>query len=165
MDVVVFLDSLTRLAHACNNLQNQGNRANPERLDPASLERAKAFFGSARETSKAGSLTIFATVLTDTGNPGDAMVLQEFQGTCNHEIVLSRELAELPAWPGIDLGRTQSRRDDLLGTADQIRALAMLRKTLASLPAPEARGWLLGELSRFDSNPAFLKDLLDRQSG
>lgn len=165
VDVVVFVDSLTRLARASNSIPQPGTRTRTASPDAFSLEMPKAFFGSARETENAGSLTLFATVLVETGNPLDQLIFDGFQGTGNMEIVLSRELAEQRIRPGIDPGRTGTRRDEKLSDSAQAQASHALRQHLLGMDEAEATLWLMDQLSRFPTNQAFLTAFARQQSG
>ncbi len=131
-DVVILLDSITRLARAYNLTVTPSGRTLSGGLDPASLYMPKAFFGAARNTREAGSLTILATALTETGSKMDDVVFEEFKGTGNMEVVLSRKLQERRVFPAIDVAKSATRREDLLLTRQQLEAVNIIRRDLSN---------------------------------
>ena len=163
-DVVIFLDSLTRLARAWNSIQSEGGRTMTGGLDISAMDRPKAFFGSARETENGGSLTIFATALIDTGSQMDQVIFEEFQGTGNMEIRLTRELADKRIWPSIDISRSGTRREDLVFRTGEASVVTALRRHLLEMNDQDAIKWLLGKLEQAPTNPAFLAAFERQQS-
>lgn len=137
-DVMVLLDSITRLARAYNLTVQPSGRTLSGGLDPAALHMPKRFFGAARNMREGGSLTILATALVDTGSKMDDVVFEEFKGTGNMEIVLDRKLSEKRVFPAIDLPKSSTRRDDLLLTQDEIEANFLIRKAFNSNKSEEA---------------------------
>lgn len=137
-DVMVLLDSITRLARAYNLTVQPSGRTLSGGLDPAALHMPKRFFGAARNMREGGSLTILATALVDTGSKMDDVVFEEFKGTGNMEIVLDRKLSEKRVFPAIDLPKSSTRRDDLLLTQDEIEANFLIRKAFNSNKTEEA---------------------------
>ena len=132
-DVMVLLDSLTRLARAYNLTVTPSGRTLSGGLDPAALHMPKKFFGAARNMREGGSLTILATALVDTGSRLDDMVFEEFKGTGNMELVLDRKLSERRIFPAIDITRSGTRREDLLLTPDELTAVSTIRKSISGL--------------------------------
>ncbi len=140
-DVVIILDSITRLARAYNNIDRGSGRTLSGGIGAEAMERPKKFFGSARmvDPSKgSGSLTIIATALIDTGSRADEVIFEEFKGTGNAEIVLSRELAERRIFPAIDLSASSTRREELLLDPESLKRSHELRNTASDLPASKA---------------------------
>lgn len=129
-DVVVLLDSITRLARAYNLTVTPSGRTLSGGLDPAALHMPKRFFGAARNMREGGSLTILATALVDTGSRMDDVVFEEFKGTGNMEIVLDRHLSEKRVFPAIDIQKSSTRREDLLLSRDELEAVFVMRKAL-----------------------------------
>ncbi len=142
-DVIILLDSITRLARAYNLTCQSSGRTLSGGLDPAALHMPKKFFGAARNMREGGSLTILATALVDTGSKMDDVVFEEFKGTGNMEIVLDRKLSEKRVFPAIDLARSSTRRDDLLLTPDEYEAMDIIRKALNSARPDDAAERLL----------------------
>ena len=136
-DVMILLDSITRLARAYNLTVTGSGRTLSGGLDPASLYMPKRFFGAARNTREAGSLTILATALVDTGSKMDDVVYEEFKGTGNMELVLSRKLQERRVFPAIDVVKSSTRREDLLLTKEELEAINVIRKRLKQEEAVE----------------------------
>ena len=137
-DVMVLLDSLTRLARAYNLTVTPSGRTLSGGLDPAALHMPKKFFGAARNMREGGSLTILATALVDTGSRLDDMVFEEFKGTGNMELVLDRKLSERRIFPAIDITRSGTRREDLLLTPDELTAVSTIRKSISGLKNDDA---------------------------
>ena len=137
-DVVVLLDSITRLARAYNLTVQASGRTLSGGLDPAALHMPKKFFGSARNMREGGSLTILATALVDTGSRMDDVVFEEFKGTGNMELVLDRSLSEKRIFPAIDLPKSSTRREDLLLSPAEQEAVLNIRKALSSARSDEA---------------------------
>ncbi len=155
-DVVILLDSITRLARAYNAVSPQSGRVLSGGIDSTALQRPKRFFGSARNVEEGGSMTIIATALVDTGSRMDDVIFEEFKGTGNMEVVLDRSLADRRTWPAIDLHKSGTRKEDLLINEDQLGPIYKLRKALAPLNPPEAMQLLLDRLGRTGSNAEFL---------
>ena len=157
-DVVVLMDSLTRLARACNALA-PGGRAMSGGLAPGVLQRPKRFFGAARNIEEGGSLTIIATVLVETGSRMDDVIFEEFKGTGNAEIRLDRALSEMRVFPAIDLARSGTRREELLLTDDEAEGVRAVRRILSQGHTREATQQLIGMLEKTGSNKEFFKKL------
>ena len=137
-DVIILLDSITRLARAYNLTVPPSGRTLSGGLDPAALHMPKRFFGAARNMREGGSLTILATALVDTGSKMDDVVYEEFKGTGNMELVLDRKLSEKRIFPAIDIVKSGTRREDLLLTPDEQAAMDNMRKALNGMRADEA---------------------------
>ena len=156
--VVVLMDSLTRLARACNALA-PGGRAMSGSLAPGVLQRPKRFFGAARNIEEGGSLTIIATVLVETGSRMDDVIFEEFKGTGNAEIRLDRALSEMRVFPAIDLARSGTRREELLLTDEEAEGVRAVRRILSQGHTREATQQLIGMLEKTGSNKEFFKKL------
>ena len=137
-DVMILLDSITRLARAYNLTVSPSGRTLSGGLDPAALHMPKRFFGAARNMREGGSLTILATALVDTGSKMDDVVFEEFKGTGNMELVLDRKLSEKRVFPAIDLPKSSTRRDDLLLTQDELEANYIMRKAFNGAKSDDA---------------------------
>ena len=157
-DVVVLMDSLTRLARACNALA-PGGRAMSGGLAPGVLQRPKRFFGAARNIEEGGSLTIIATVLVETGSRMDDVIFEEFKGTGNSEIRLDRSLSEARIFPAIDLTRSGTRHEELLLTPAEREGVSAVRSMLAQGHTREATAQLLSMLEKTQSNKEFFRKL------
>jgi hypothetical protein len=155
-DVIILLDSITRLARAYNLTVLPSGRTLSGGLDPAALHMPKRFFGAARNMREGGSLTILATALVDTGSRMDDVVYEEFKGTGNMELVLDRKLSEKRVFPAIDILKSGTRRDDLLLSSREKEAVDVVRKNLSSLKADEAVEKILDTFSRTKSNAEFI---------
>ena len=131
-DVIILLDSLTRLARAYNLVVPPSGRTLSGGIDPAALYKPKKFFGAARNIEEGGSLTILATALVDTGSRMDDVIYEEFKGTGNQELHLSRELAERRVFPAVDIKRSGTRKEELLLSQEKLDALWKLRKNLSN---------------------------------
>ena len=153
--VVVLMDSLTRLARACNALA-PGGRAMSGGLAPGVLQRPKRFFGAARNIENGGSLTIIATALVETGSRMDDIIYEEFKGTGNMEIYLDRHLAEKRIFPAIDINRTGTRKEDLLLPEDVLNRVWILRKILAPMSPIDSMEFLLDKMRGTKSNKDFM---------
>ena len=156
--VVVLMDSLTRLARACNELA-PGGRAMSGGLAPGVLQRPKRFFGAARNIEEGGSLTIIATVLVETGSRMDDVIFEDFKGTGNAEIRLDRALSEMRVFPAIDLARSGTRREELLLTDEEAEGVRAVRRILSQGHTREATQQLIGMLEKTGSNKEFFKKL------
>ncbi|MDE2876705.1 MAG: transcription termination factor Rho [Gemmatimonadota bacterium] len=160
-DVVILLDSITRLARAYNTLAPHSGRILSGGVDANALARPKRFFGSARNIQWGGSLTIIATALIETGSRMDEVIFEEFKGTGNMELVLDREIAGLRIFPAIDLNRSGTRREELLLTETELNRVYLLRSFLAQMPPPEAIEFLMDRMRAHRTNAAFLKAMAE----
>ncbi len=161
-DVVLIVDSLTRLARAYNTVEKGTGRTLSGGLDAQSLEKPKRFLGSARRVDPArggGSLTIIATALVDTGSRMDQVIFEEFKGTGNSELVLSRELAERRIFPAIDLVASATRREELLLNEEALAAGRVLRQRIAGMTPIDAMNDLLTDMRRSRSNSELVREL------
>ena len=159
LDVVVLLDSLTRLGRAYNRSIDGSGRTMTGGVDIRALETPKRQFGAARKIENGGSLTILATALVETGSRMDDLIFEEFKGTGNQEIQLDRRLSEKRIWPAINIPKSGTRKEELLVEEWMLPKLHMLRRTLSSLPVDEEMPQLLKALERFPTNEAFLRHL------
>lgn len=155
-DVIIFLDSITRLARAWNTECNQSGRTMTGGLDANALQNPKAFFGSARKLEEGGSLTILATALIDTGSRMDDVIFEEFKGTGNLEIVLSRQLADKRIYPSIDINLSGTRREEKLMDPEEHRRICLLRRALHDLNPPDAMDMLVEKMRKTQNNAEFL---------
>ena len=158
-DVVILLDSITRVGRAYNAVTPSSGRVLTGGLDANALQRPKRFFGAARNVEEGGSLTILATALTDTGSRMDEVIFEEFKGTGNMEIYLDRHLAERRIFPAIDINRSGTRREDLLLDEDTLNRVWILRKLLAPMQPAEAMEFLLEKMRGTRSNRQFLASM------
>ena len=155
-DVVILLDSITRLGRAYNAVTPSSGRVLSGGLDANALQRPKRFFGAARNIEGGGSLTIIATALIDTGSRMDEVIFEEFKGTGNMEIYLDRHLAEKRVFPGIDINRTGTRKEDLLLSDDVLKRVWILRKILAPMSSIDSMEFLLDKMRGTKSNEEFI---------
>ncbi|MBI5698715.1 transcription termination factor Rho [Candidatus Saganbacteria bacterium] len=155
-DVVILLDSITRLARAYNLVTPPSGRTLSGGLDPTCLHRPKRFFGAARNIEEGGSLTIVATALVETGSRMDDIIYEEFKGTGNMELHLNRKLADRRIFPAIDIKMSGTRKEELLLTDQELGKVRLLRKILDSYEAVDATEQLIERLKSFKSNKAFL---------
>ncbi len=155
-DVMILLDSITRLARAYNLTVPPSGRTLSGGLDPAALHMPKRFFGAARNMREGGSLTILATALVDTGSKMDDVVYEEFKGTGNMELVLDRKLQEKRVFPAVDIAKSGTRREDLLLTPDELRAVEVMRRGLNGMRAEEATDQILDLFAHTRSNAEFV---------
>lgn len=160
-DVVIFLDSITRLARAWNSEVPQSGKLLTGGLDANALQKPKAFFGSARKVEEGGSLTIIATALVDTGSRMDDVIFEEFKGTGNMEIVLDRALVDKRIWPAIDISRSGTRREEMLLDPEEYRRTNLLRRAMSELSPSDAMDQLLKGLGKTKTNAEFLMSLKD----
>lgn len=158
-DVVIFLDSITRLGRAWNQECPQSGKTLSGGLDANALQKPKAFFGSARKVEEGGSLTIIATALIDTGSKMDDVIFEEFKGTGNLEIVLDRSLVERRIWPAIDINRSGTRREEKLMDPDEFERICMVRRVLTDMNPPDAMELLTSKLRKAKTNAEFLMGL------
>ena len=155
-DVVILLDSITRLGRAYNAVTPSSGRVLSGGLDANALQRPKRFFGAARNIEGGGSLTIIATALIDTGSRMDEVIFEEFKGTGNMEIYLDRHLAEKRVFPAIDINRTGTRKEDLLLSDDVLKRVWILRKILAPMSSIDSMEFLLDKMRGTKSNEEFI---------
>ena len=158
-DVVIFIDSITRLARAYNQVVPPSGRTLSGGLDPAALHMPKRFFGAARNMREGGSLTILATALVDTGSKMDDVVYEEFKGTGNMELVLDRKLQEKRVFPAIDIVKSGTRREDLLLSGEELEAVNNMRRALNGMKADEAVENILNMFARTRSNAELIQVL------
>ena len=155
-DVMILLDSITRLTRAYNLTEPSSGRTLSGGLDPAALHMPKRFFGAARNMREGGSLTILATALIETGSKMDGVVYEEFKGTGNMEMVLDRKLSERRIFPAIDMQKSSTRRDDLLLTSEELEAINMIRRAFNGLKSDEAVNQVLELFSKTRNNIEFI---------
>jgi transcription termination factor Rho len=160
-DVVIFLDSVTRLARAWNSECPPSGKVLSGGLDANAMQRPKRFFGSARKVEEGGSLTIIATALIETGSRMDEVIFEEFKGTGNQEIFLDRKLVDKRIWPAIDIERSGTRREEMLMDPEEHRRVNVLRRVLSEMQATEAMDLLTTRLGKTKSNAEFLMSLKD----
>lgn len=160
-DVVILLDSITRLARAYNTVSPASGKVLSGGVDANALHKPKRFFGAARNIENGGSLTIIATALTDTGSKMDDVIFEEFKGTGNMELQLSRQLANKRIYPAVDIMASSTRRDDLLHSKETIQRMWILRRYLSDMTPVEAMEFFKDRLEKTDSNEEFLASMND----
>ncbi len=160
-DVVIFLDSITRLARAWNAECPSSGKILSGGIDANAMQRPKRFFGSARRVEEGGSLTIIATALIDTGSRMDEVIFEEFKGTGNQEIVLDRRLVDRRMWPSIDISSSGTRKEEMLMDPEEHRRVCLLRRVLNEMNAPDAMDLLTTRLKKTASNAEFLISIKD----
>ncbi len=158
-NVMIFLDSITRLARAWNAECPHSGKILSGGVDANALQRPKRFFGSARKVEEGGSLTILATALIETGSKMDDVIFEEFKGTGNLEIHLDRRLVDKRIWPAIDINRSGTRREEMLMDPEEHRRVCVLRRVLNEMNPPEAMELLVGRLAKTKSNAEFLMSM------
>jgi len=158
-DVVILLDSITRLARAYNTVVPPSGKVLSGGVDSNALQRPKRFFGAARNIEEGGSLTIAATALIDTGSRMDDVIFEEFKGTGNLELVLDRRLVDKRVFPSIDINRSGTRKEELLLPRDELNRIWVLRKVLNPLSVTESMELLLEKLSKSKTNSDFLRSM------
>ncbi|NOQ50623.1 MAG: transcription termination factor Rho, partial [Desulfuromonadaceae bacterium] len=158
-DVVILLDSLTRLARAYNTIIPSSGKILSGGVDAHALHKPKRFFGAARNIEEGGSLTIIATALVDTGSKMDEVIFEEFKGTGNMELHLDRRLADKRSFPAIDINRSGTRKEDLLVDATQLQRTWLLRKVLSSMNTVDSMEFLLDKLAETETNQEFLDSM------
>jgi transcription termination factor Rho len=158
-DVVIFLDSITRLARAWNSECPQSGKLLTGGLDANALQQPKRFFGSARKVEEGGSLTILATALVDTGSKMDDVIFEEFKGTGNLEIHLDRRLVDKRIWPAIDISKSGTRREEILMDPDEYRRVTVMRRVLADMDSPSAMELLVTRIAKTKTNAEFLMSM------
>lgn len=160
-DVVIFLDSITRLARAYNSVQPASGKVLSGGVDANALHKPKRFFGAARNTEEKGSLTIIATALIDTGSKMDEVIYEEFKGTGNMELHLSRKIAEKRVFPAIDYNRSGTRKEELLTTQEELQKMWILRKIIHPMGEIDAMEFLINKLAMTKTNDDFF-DMMKR---
>ena len=155
-DVVILLDSITRLARAYNLVMPSSGKTLSGGLDPAALHKPKKFFGAARNIENGGSLTILATSLIETGSRMDDVIFEEFKGTGNMEVHLDRKLSEKRIFPAIDINKSGTRREDLLLTKPEMETVFALRKALNNLPVSEVTEQIISQMTQTKNNEEFI---------
>jgi len=160
-DVVILLDSITRLARAHNAVAPQGGKLMSGGMEATAMQKPKAFFGAARNLVEGGSLTIVATALVETNSRMDELIFEEFKGTGNMELVLDRKLAEKRIFPAIDINKSGTRREELLLTPFEQQRVFLLRTFLADMPSDEALLFLLKRLERAENNQDFFEQMAE----
>ena len=158
-DVVILLDSITRLARAYNTVAPSSGRVLSGGVEATSLQRPKRFLGAARNIEEGGSLTIIATAMIETGSRMDEVIFEEFKGTGNSELCLDRKLSERRIFPAVDINRSSTRKENLLLTEDELNKVWILRKVLAPLGPVDAMTMLMERLSTTKSNKDFFKQM------
>jgi transcription termination factor Rho len=155
-DVLIFLDSITRLARAWNAECPHSGKILSGGIDANAMQRPKRFFGSARKVVEGGSLTIVATALIDTGSRMDEVIFEEFKGTGNQEIVLDRRLVDRRVWPAVDISRSGTRREEMLMDPEEHRRVCLLRRVINDMNPPDAMELLVNRLQKTKTNAEFL---------
>jgi transcription termination factor Rho len=160
-DVVILLDSITRLARAHNAVAPQGGRLMSGGMEATAMQKPKAFFGAARNLTEGGSLTIVATALIETNSRMDELIFEEFKGTGNMELVLDRKLAEKRIFPAIDINKSGTRREELLLSQKEQQRIFLLRTFLADMPSDDAMLFLLKRMERAQNNQEFFEQMAE----
>ena len=158
-DVVILLDSITRLTRAYNLVIPSSGRTLSGGIDPAALHKPKKFFGAARNIENGGSLTILATALVDTGSRMDDVIFEEFKGTGNMEVHLDRKLSEKRIFPAIDINKSGTRREDLLLTPRELETVFALRKAMNSLPVADVTEQVISLMAQSRNNEDFINKI------
>ena len=160
-DVVILLDSITRLARAYNTVSPASGKVLSGGVDANALHKPKRFFGAARNIENGGSLTIIATALTDTGSKMDDVIFEEFKGTGNMELQLDRKLSNKRIFPAVDITASSTRRDDLLLSQDTLNRMWILRKYLSDMNSIEAMTFIKDRMEKTSSNEELLLSMND----
>ena len=158
-DVVILLDSITRLTRAYNLVIPSSGRTLSGGIDPAALHKPKKFFGAARNIEHGGSLTILATALIDTGSRMDDVIFEEFKGTGNMEVHLDRKLSEKRIFPAIDINKSGTRREDLLLTKQERETVFALRKAMNSMPVSDFTEQVISQMTQTKNNDEFIEKM------
>ncbi len=158
-DVVILLDSITRLARAYNTTVPHSGKILSGGVDANALHKPKRFFGAARNIEEGGSLTICATALVDTGSRMDEVIFEEFKGTGNSEVILDRQIADKRIYPALDLNRSSTRKEELLLSDTELNRMYLLRNFLSDMPPAEAVQFLIDRLNRTSNNEEFLDSM------
>ena len=160
-DVIILMDSITRLARAYNITMPTSGKTLSGGFDPAALHKPKKFFGAARNIEDGGSLTILATALIETGSRMDDVIFEEFKGTGNMEVVLDRKLSEKRIFPAIDINKSGTRREDLLLTPKELDTVFALRKAMNTIPVSDVTEELISQMVKTKTNKEFLENIED----
>jgi transcription termination factor Rho len=158
-DVVILLDSITRLGRAYNTVVPSSGKVLTGGVDANALQRPKRFFGAARNIEEGGSLTIIATALIDTGSRMDEVIFEEFKGTGNSEIILDRKVADKRTFPSMDITRSGTRKEELLTPPDVLKKMYVLRRILNPMGTMDAIDFLLDKLRNTKSNGEFFESM------
>ncbi|MEN6451206.1 MAG: transcription termination factor Rho [Thermoguttaceae bacterium] len=158
-DVLIFLDSITRLARAWNTECPPSGKLLSGGVDANALTKPKRFFGSARKVEEGGSLTVIGTALVETGSRMDEVIFEEFKGTGNQEILLDRKLVDRRIWPSIDINRSGTRKEEMLLDPEEYRRVSILRRVLSDMNPPDAMELLTGRLQKTKTNAEFLMSM------
>ena len=158
-DVVILLDSITRLARAYNLVMPSSGKTLSGGLDPAALHKPKKFFGAARNIENGGSLTILATALIETGSRMDDVIFEEFKGTGNMEVHLDRGLSEKRIFPAIDINKSGTRREELLLSSPELETVFALRKALNNLPVADVTEQIISQITKTKNNEEFIEKM------
>jgi transcription termination factor Rho len=158
-DVVILLDSITRLGRAYNTVVPSSGKVLTGGVDANALQRPKRFFGAARNIEEGGSLTIIATALIDTGSRMDEVIFEEFKGTGNSELILDRKVADKRTFPAIDITRSGTRKEELLTQPDQLKKMYVLRRILNPMGTMDAIDFLLDKLRNTKTNGEFFESM------
>jgi len=163
-DVVILLDSITRLARAYNTVVPSSGKVLTGGVDANALQKPKRFFGAARNIEHGGSLSIIATALVDTGSKMDEVIYEEFKGTGNMELMLSRKIAEKRIWPAIDITRSGTRKEELLMGEDELSKNWIIRKVTSGMHEIPAIEWILGAIAKSKTNKEFFKQMTNQKN-
>jgi transcription termination factor Rho len=158
-DVVILLDSITRLARAYNTVVPSSGKVLTGGVDANALQRPKRFFGAARNIEQGGSLSIIATALIDTGSRMDEVIFEEFKGTGNSEIILDRKLSDKRTWPSIDITKSGTRKEELLVDQATLQKMWVLRRILMPMGVTDAMEFLMGKIKETKSNQEFFSSM------
>jgi len=158
-DVIILLDSITRLARAYNTVIPSSGKVLTGGVDANALHKPKRFFGAARNVEEGGSLTIIATALVDTGSKMDEVIYEEFKGTGNMELHLSRKIAERRVFPAIDFNRSGTRREELLASSEELQKMWILRKILNPMDETDCMEFLIDRLQMTKTNDEFFDSM------
>ena len=158
-DVMILMDSITRMSRAYNNQQKGSGRVLSGGIDARTMEKPRKFFGAARNVVDGGSLTVIGTALVDTGSRMDEVIFQEFKGTGNTEVVMDRDLFDKRIFPAIDIAASGTRKEEKLFTEAEYTHVTLLRRALASSRSAEAMQLMIERISRYETNAMFLKGL------
>jgi|TARA_B100002052_G_scaffold280417_1_gene288543 transcription termination factor Rho len=158
-DVIILLDSITRLARAYNTIAPSSGKVLTGGVDANALTKPKKFYGAARNIEEGGSLTILATALIDTGSKMDEVIYEEFKGTGNMEVHLDRRIAEKRIYPAININRSGTRREELLMEPDELQKIWILRKVLHSMDELDAMEFMLNKLKSTKTNSEFFESM------
>ena len=159
-DVVILLDSITRLARAFNSTMPHSGKVLSGGVDAKALQKPKRFFGAARNIDQGGSLTIIATALVDTGSRMDEVIFEEFKGTGNMELILDRNISDRRVFPAVDINRSGTRKEELLLSQNELNRVYLLRNFFADMPPAEAIEFLLNRMSKTDTNQEFMDSMV-----